>query len=254
LFLLCLLRKWGHVGPYHLQWQYCAFFFLTMSIVLRLLSRSRYCLVRFRPVDYCSSPVIVLPFLLFWRFLLFSRFGSTITCTSISRASAGSLYPSFGFNINLLSSPSVSLILLLLTLLVALIRHIGAWWCAITSPESAHHYHQEAQTQTLGEAPRDPSLEPGPSRAVTVLNQVLLELCLMCLILRLSMLRTTKHTLSKFWVFLMLQILFSRLIPTFSHPDWVPYNYISNDSDSTHSDSLWLFTMSHFNSCWLLPA
>jgi hypothetical protein len=74
------------------------------------------------------------------------------------------LYPSFGFTINLLSSLSVSLILLLLTLLVALIRHIGAWWCAITSPESAH---QKTQTQTLGEAPRDPSLEPGPSRAVT---------------------------------------------------------------------------------------
>jgi hypothetical protein len=98
-------------------------------------------------------------------------FGSTIACTSISRASAGSLYPSFGFNINLLSSLSFSLILLLLTLLIALIRHVGAWWCAITSPESAHRYHRVAQTQTLGEAPLDPSLGPGPSRAVTQTQQ-----------------------------------------------------------------------------------
>jgi hypothetical protein len=94
-------------------------------------------------------------------------FGSTIACTSISRASAGSLYPSFSFNINPLSSFSPRLILLLLTLLVALIRQIGAWWCAITSPESARHHHRVAQTQPLGEAPLEPSLEPGPSRAVT---------------------------------------------------------------------------------------
>jgi hypothetical protein len=138
-----------------------------MLIVLRLLSRSCYCLVHFRPVDYCSSLAIVLAFLLFCSFLLFSRFGSTIACIPISRASAGSLYPSFGFNINLLSSFSLSLILLLLTLLIALTRHIGAWWCAITSPESERRYHRVAQTQTLGEAPLDPSLEPGPSRAVT---------------------------------------------------------------------------------------
>jgi hypothetical protein len=77
------------------------------------------------------------------------------------------LYPSFGFNINLLSPFSLSLILLLLTLLVALIRHIGAWWCAITSPESARRYHRVTQNPTLGEAPLDPSLEPSPSRAVT---------------------------------------------------------------------------------------
>jgi hypothetical protein len=77
------------------------------------------------------------------------------------------LYPSFSFNINLLPLLSLSLILLLLTLLVALIRHIGAWWCAITSPESACHYHRVAQTPTLGEALLNPSLEPGPSRAVT---------------------------------------------------------------------------------------
>jgi hypothetical protein len=76
------------------------------------------------------------------------------------------MYPSFGFNINLLSlSLFSSLILLLLTLLVALIRHIEAWWCAITSRESARH--RVAPTPTLGEAPLDPSLEPGPSRAVT---------------------------------------------------------------------------------------
>jgi hypothetical protein len=146
------------------------------SIVFRLLSRSRYCLVRFRPVDYCSSVVIVLTFLLFCSFLLFSRSGSTITGTSISRASAGSLYPSFGFNLNLLSLFFPSLILLLLTLLVALIRHIGAWWCAITSPESAHRYHRVAQTPNLGKAPLDPSLEPGPSRAVTMSGRVLMAM------------------------------------------------------------------------------
>jgi hypothetical protein len=60
-----LLRKWGHVGPYHLQLQYCAFLFLVMPIVSRLLSRSHYGLVHFRPVDYCSSLVIVLASLLF---------------------------------------------------------------------------------------------------------------------------------------------------------------------------------------------
>jgi hypothetical protein len=77
------------------------------------------------------------------------------------------LYPSFSFNINLLSLFSLSLILLLFTLLVTLIRHIGAWWCAITSQESAHCYHRVTQTPTLGEAPLDPSLEPSPSRAIT---------------------------------------------------------------------------------------
>jgi hypothetical protein len=51
---------------------------------------------------------IVLPLLLFLRrycsdcHYCSPVFGSTIVCTSISRASAGSLYPSFGFNINLL--------------------------------------------------------------------------------------------------------------------------------------------------------
>jgi hypothetical protein len=67
---------------------------------------------------------------------------STIACISISRASAGSLYPSFGFDINLLSALSLRLLLLLLTLLIALIRHIEAWWCAITSQESTRHYHR----------------------------------------------------------------------------------------------------------------
>jgi hypothetical protein len=133
---------------------------------------------------YCLICAIVLSTFVQWtivlHWLLFSPcycsdcryypplFGSTITCTSISRASAGSLYPSFGFNINLLPPFSHSLILLLLTLLVALIRHIGAWWCAITSQESVRHYHRVAQTPTLGEAPLEPSLEPGPSRAVTL--------------------------------------------------------------------------------------
>jgi hypothetical protein len=77
------------------------------------------------------------------------------------------LYPSFGFDINLLLSLSLSLILLLFTLLVALIRHIGAWWCAITPQESARHYHGVTQTPTLGEVPFSPLLEPSPSRAVT---------------------------------------------------------------------------------------
>jgi hypothetical protein len=117
--------------------------------------------------------IIVLCSLLFLRrYCLDCRycsplFGSTIVCISISRASAGSLYPSFSFNINLLLLFSLSLILLLLTLLVALIRHIGAWWCAITSQESAHRYHWVAQTPIVGEALLDPSLEPGPSRAIT---------------------------------------------------------------------------------------
>jgi hypothetical protein len=77
------------------------------------------------------------------------------------------LYPGFGFDINLLPLLSFSLILLLLTLLVALIRHLGAWWCATTSPESAHRHPRVAQTPTLREAPLDPSLEPSPSRAIT---------------------------------------------------------------------------------------
>jgi hypothetical protein len=77
------------------------------------------------------------------------------------------MYLSFSFNTNLLSTLSPSLIILLLTLLVALIRHIEAWWCTITSQEFAHYYHRVAQTPALGEPPLDPSLEPSPSRAVT---------------------------------------------------------------------------------------
>jgi hypothetical protein len=57
--------------------------------------------------------------------------------------------------------------LVLLTLLITLARHIGAWWCAITSQESVCHYHRVAQTPALGEAPLEPSLEPSPSRAIT---------------------------------------------------------------------------------------
>jgi hypothetical protein len=49
-------------------------FFLMSAIVSCLLFRSRYCLVHFRPVDYCSSRVIVFGSLLFWSPLLFSRF------------------------------------------------------------------------------------------------------------------------------------------------------------------------------------
>jgi hypothetical protein len=162
-----LLQKWGHVGPYHLQSRYCTFLFLVMPIVLHLLSCPGYCLVYFRLVDYCFRVLLFLHRYCLDRCYCLPPFGSTIACTSISRASAGSSYPSFSFNINLLSSLSSSLILLLLTLLVALIRHIRAWWCAIASPESARHYHRVAQTQPLGEAPLDPSLEPGPSRAVT---------------------------------------------------------------------------------------
>jgi uncharacterized BrkB/YihY/UPF0761 family membrane protein len=134
---------------------------------------SIYCLIRAIVLSTFIQWTIVLCLLLFLRcycpdhHYCSPSFGSTIACISISKASAGSLYPSFSFTINLLSSLSSSLILLLLTLLVALIRHIGAWWCAITSPESVHCYHRVAQTQTLGEAPLDPSLEPGPSRAVT---------------------------------------------------------------------------------------
>jgi hypothetical protein len=162
-----VLRKWGHVGPYHLQLQYCAFLFLVMPIVSCLLSRLGYCLVHFRPVDYCLRVLLFSPHYCPDCCYCFPFSGSTIACTSISRALAGSSYPSFGFNINLLSSLSFSLILLLLTLLVALIRHIEAWWCAITSPESACRYHWVAQTRSLGEAPLDPLLEPGPSRAIT---------------------------------------------------------------------------------------
>jgi hypothetical protein len=128
-----VLWKWGHIGPYCLQLRCCTFLFLVMLIVFHLLSWSRHCLVHFHPVDYCSLLTIVLKCYCFDCRYCSPLFGGTIACTSISRASAGSLYPSFGFNINLLSSLSLSLILLLLTLLVALIRHIGAWWCAITS-------------------------------------------------------------------------------------------------------------------------
>jgi hypothetical protein len=77
------------------------------------------------------------------------------------------MYPSFSFNLNLLFGLSLSLILLFLTLLITLVRHIGAWWCAITSQESVHYYHRVAQTPALGEAPLEPSLGPSLSRAVT---------------------------------------------------------------------------------------
>jgi hypothetical protein len=150
---------------------------IAMILRLSFLSDSYYfsiyCLIRTIVLSTFIQWAIVLHPLLFschycsgYRYCSPSS-GSTIACISISRASAGSLYPSFGFNINLLSSLSLSLILLLLTLLVALIRHIKAWWCAITSWESTHHYHRVTQTPALGEVPPDPSLELGPSRAIT---------------------------------------------------------------------------------------
>jgi hypothetical protein len=87
------------------------------------------------------------------------------------------MYPSFGFDLNLLPKLSLSLFFLLLTLLIALARHIRAWWYTITSQKSAHHYHRVAQTSALGEAPPKPSLEPGPNRAVTCTNVITTPVC-----------------------------------------------------------------------------
>jgi hypothetical protein len=79
------------------------------------------------------------------------------------------MYPSFGFNLNLLHLLSLSLILLSLILLVTLIRHFVAWWCATTPQDSAHQHQRVSLSPALREATPDPSLGPSPSRAVTVL-------------------------------------------------------------------------------------
>jgi hypothetical protein len=77
------------------------------------------------------------------------------------------MYPSFGFTLNLLSVLSLSLFLLLCILLITLIRCIAAWWRAITPPDLEHQDPRVSLCPALGEAIPEPSLGPGPSRAIT---------------------------------------------------------------------------------------